>query len=185
MLEMTIDNICVIPGDHHWVAILKEKDNDLYLAIFMCPGEAQVIVLKLQGVGTTRPSTHDLLGTVINTLGGSVKHVLVSDVHHSIVYTKIALQLRGEVKELDSRPSDALALAVQEGVPILAEERVLDEAAWVLDKERNLFIPLEQEKRPGPGRTSRVREGELQRLSAFTEFIDTLDLGDFGTQQPT
>jgi bifunctional DNase/RNase len=74
MLEMTIDKICVIPGDHHWVAILKENDNDLYLAIFMCPGEAQVIVLKLQGVGTVRPSTHDLLGTVINTLGGSVKH---------------------------------------------------------------------------------------------------------------
>jgi len=184
MLEMTIDNICVIPGDHHWVVILKEKAGNLYLSIFMCPAEAQVIVLKLQGVGTTRPSTHDLLGTVINALGGSVKHVVVSDMHHSIAHTKIALQLRGEVKELDSRPSDALALAVQEEVPIFAEERVLDQAAWVLDKERNLFIPLEQEKRPGPRRTSRVREEELQRLSAFTEFIDSLELGDFGTQQP-
>ena len=89
------------------------------------------------------------------------------------------------MKELDSRPSDALALAVQEEVPIYAEERVLDQAAWVLDKERNMFIPLEQAKRPGPGRTSRVREEELQGLSAFTEFINTLDLGDFGTQQPT
>ncbi len=88
------------------------------------------------------------------------------------------------MKELDSRPSDALALAVQEEVPIFAEERVLDQAAWVLDKERNLFIPLEQAKRPGPGKTRRVREEELQRLSAFTEFIDSLELGDFGTQQP-
>ncbi len=181
MLEMIIDNICVIPGDHHWAAILKDRDNDLYLSIFMCPAEAQVIVLKLQGVGTTRPSTHDLLGTVINTLGGSVKHVLVSDVHHSVAHTKIALQIGGEVKELDSRPSDALALAVQEEVPIFAEERVLDQAAWVRDKERNLFIPLEQAKRLGPGRNSRVRQRELQRLSAFTEFIETLELGDFGT----
>ena len=65
MLEMTIDTICVIPGDHHRVVILKEKAGDLYLSILMCPAEAQVIVLKLQGVGTTRPSTHDLLGTVI------------------------------------------------------------------------------------------------------------------------
>ncbi len=166
------------------MAILQEKRNDLNLAIFMCPGEAQVIVLKHQGVGTTRPSTHDLLGTVINTLGGSVKHVVVSDVHHSIAHTKIALQLRGEVKELDSRPSDALALAVQEEVPIFAEERVLDEAAWVLDKERHLLLPLEQAERPDPGRTSRVRDGELQRLSAFTGFIDSLELGDFGTERP-
>ncbi len=112
--------------------------------------------------------------------GGSVKHVVVSDVHHSITHTKIALQIRGEVKELDSRPSDALALAVQEEVPIFAEERVLDQAAWVRDKERNLFIPLEQERRLGPERNSRVRQRELQRLSACTEFIDTLDLGDFG-----
>ncbi len=184
MLEMTVDNVCVIPGDHHWVVILKEKAGDLYLSVFMCPAEAQVIVLKLQGGDTPRYSTHDLLGTVINTLGGSVKHVVVSDVHRSIAHTKVALQLRGEVKELDSRPSDAIALAVQEEVPIFAEERVLDQAAWVLDKERNLFIPLEQEKRPGAGRTSRVREEELQRLSAFTEFIDTMDLGDFDTQRP-
>jgi len=131
-------------------------------------------------VGSTRPSTHDLLGTVINTLGGSVKHVVVSDVHHSVAHTKIVLQARGEVKELDSRPSDALALAVQEEVPIYAEERVLDQAAWVLDKERNLFM----QRRPGPGRISRVREEGLQHPSAFTEFIDTLELGDFGTERP-
>ena len=99
------------------------------MPIFVCPAEAQVIVLKLQGVSTTRLSIHDLLGTVINTLGGSVKHVVVSDVRHSIAHTKIALQLRGEEKELDSRPSDALALAVQEEVPIFAEERVLNQAA--------------------------------------------------------
>ncbi len=184
MLEMTIDSVCVIPGDHQWVVILKENDSDLYLSIFMCPAEAKVIVLKLHGTSTTRPSTHDLLGTVINTLGGSVKHVVVSDVHHSIAHTKIVLQLRGKMKELDSRPSDALALAVQEEVPIFAEERGLDQAGWVLDKERNLFIPLEQTKRPGPGKTSRVRDEELQRLSAFTGFIDSLELGDFGTERP-
>lgn len=178
MLEMTIDNICVIPGDHYWVVILKEKAGDLYLSIFMCPAEAKAIVLKLQGVGTTRPSTHDLLGTVINILGGSVMHVVVSDVH-PIAHTKITLQLGCEVKELDSRPSDALALAVQEEVPIYAEEWVLDQAAWVLYKGR-MFI----HKRPGPGKASRVREEELRRLSAFTEFIDSLELGDFGTQQP-
>ncbi len=182
MQEMTIDRVCVIPGDHHWVVGLKQKYGDLYLSIFMCPAEAQTIALKLQGVGAIRPLTHDLLGTVINTLGGSVKHVVVNDVRHSIAHTKIALEARGEVKELDSRPSDALALALVEDVPIYAEERVLDQAAWVLDKERNIFIPLAQTKRPGPGRISRVREKELQRMSAFTEFIDTLELKDFGTQ---
>ena len=179
MLEMTIDTICVIPGDHHWVVILKEKAGDLYLSILMCPAEAQVIVLKLQGVGSTRPSTHDLLGTLINTLGGTVNHVVVSDVPHSIAHTKIALQLGCEVKELDSRPSDAIALAVQEGVPIYAEERVLDQAAWVLDKG-GMFI----QKRPSQGKTSRVREEELQRLSAFTEFIHSLEMGDFDTDRP-
>ena len=80
--------------------------------------------------------------------------------------------------------SGCCVATVRGEVPIFADERVLDQAAWVLDKERNLFIPLEQANRPGPGRTSRVRDGELQRLSAFTGFIDSLELGDFGTERP-
>ncbi len=184
MLEMVIDKICFIPGVHHWAVILKEKADDLYLPIFMSPPEARVLVLKLRGVATTRPSTHDLLGTVINILGGSVKHVVVSDVHHPTAHSKIVLQFGGEVKELDSRASDAIALAVQEEVPIYAEEWVLVQAAWVLDKEKDLVIPFEPEKRPDLLWTSRVREEELQRLSAFTGFIDSLELGDFGTERP-
>ena len=135
MREMTIDSIRVSPMNYQRVVILKEKDSDRYLPIWIGPAEADAIAVKLQNLSVPRPLTHDLLGTIIDMLGGSVKHILVSDLQNDTFYAKITIQSNGDSKEIDCRPSDAVALAVRVQVPIYVEEAVLDKAGVLLDKE--------------------------------------------------
>jgi hypothetical protein len=184
MLEMTIDSIRVSPMNYQRVVILKEKDADRYLPIWIGPAEADAIAVKLQDLSVPRPLTHDLLRTVIDTLGGSVEHILVNDLHNDTFYAKISIQTNGEAKEIDCRPSDAVALAVRAQVPIYAEETVLDKAGILLDKETGKPIGSEPAEGEGEGAPVEVNEEELRRMSAFTEFIDTLDLEDFGKDRP-
>ncbi len=184
MLEMTIDSVRVSSMNYQRVVILKEKDADRYLPIWIGPAEADAIAVKLQDLSVPRPLTHDLLRTVIDTLGGSVKHILVNDLHNDTFYAKISIQTNGEAKEIDCRPSDAVALAVRAQVPIYAEESVLDKAGILLDKETGKPIGSEPAEGEGSGAPVELDEEELRRMSAFTEFIDTLDLEDFGKERP-
>ncbi len=181
MLEMTIDSIRVSPMNYQRVVILKEKDSDRYLPIWIGPAEADSIAVKLQDLSVPRPLTHDLLKTVIDSLGGAVQHILVNDLQNDTFYAKISIKYGEEAKEIDCRPSDAVALAVRAQVPIFVEESVLDKAGIKLDKETGKPLTdetIEQAKPP------EVKEEELRRMSAFTDFIDSLDLEDFGKQNP-
>ena len=123
-----------------------------------------------------RPLTHDLLHSVIDALGATINSIIVSDLRSDTFYAKIILNVDGGQIEVDSRPSDALALAVRAEAPIYAEEIVLDKAGILLDKESGK--PILQEKETGEGRDERVSDEELRRMSAFTDFINTLDLDD-------
>ena len=180
MQRMSIDSIRVSPMNYQRVVILKENDSDRYLPIWIGPAEADAIAVKLQDLSVPRPLTHDLLRTVIDTLGGSVVHILVSDLHNDTFYAKIVIEVDGDTKEIDSRPSDAMALAVRAQVPIFAEESVMDKAGILLDKETGK--PLTPE-RGNTEPTGEVNEEELRRMSAFTDFINDLDLEDFGREQ--
>ena len=184
MLEMTIDSIRVSPMNYQRVVILKEKDSDRYLPIWIGPAEADAIAVKLQDLTVPRPLTHDLLRTIIDTLGGSVQHILVSDLHNDTFYAKIAIQTNGSIQEIDCRPSDAVALAVRAQVPIYVDEAVLDKAGILLDKETGKPLGSEQEAPADGEAPAQVDEEELRRMSAFTDFIDTLDLEGFGKEQP-
>ena len=181
MLQMSIDSIRVSPMNYQRVVILKEKDSDRYLPIWIGPAEADAIAVKLQDLSVPRPLTHDLLQTIIDTLGGSIDHILVNDLHNDTFYAKIVIQVNGDTKEIDSRPSDAIALAVRAQVPIFAEESVMDKAGILLDKETGKPITPEREN---VEQTPEVREEDLRRMSAFTEFINNMDLEDFGREQP-
>ena len=125
MHEMVIDSIRVSMQNYQRVVILRAKGSDSYLPIWIGPNEADSIALKLQEVSVPRPLTHDLLGTVIDNLGASVDHIVVSDLSDDTFYAKIVLDHNGAKLELDSRPSDAIALAVRSESPIYAEESVL------------------------------------------------------------
>jgi len=176
MIEMTIDSIRVSLMNYQRVVILKEKDADRYLPIWIGPAEADAIAVKLQDVTVPRPLTHDLLRSVIDVLGATVSSIIVSELKNDTFYAKIVLSVDGGQTEVDSRPSDALALAVRVNVPIFAEEIVLDKAGILLDKETGK--PLQDMEASGV-EGKKPSEEEIKRMSAFYDFINTLDLEDF------
>ena len=171
MVEMTIESIRMNLVNYQRVVILKEKDADRYLPIWIGHAEADAIAVRLQDVAVARPLTHDLLGTVITSLGATVNSIVVNDLSNDTFYARIVLNVNGSTMEIDARPSDALALAVRVRVPIYADESVLEKAGVLLDQEEPALTA-------GEGR-ARVNEEELERMSAFRDFIESLDLDDF------
>ena len=177
MIEMSIDSIRVSLMNYQRVVILKEKMAERYLPIWIGPAEADAIAVRLQGVTVPRPLTHDLLHSVIDALGANVNSIIVSDLQNDTFYARIILDVDGKQMEIDSRPSDALALAVRVEAPIYAEEIVLDKAGIVLDKETGKPVPQESETVDSDGK--KVSDDDMKRMSAFYDFINTLDLEDF------
>ena len=135
MVELTIESIRVSLMNYQRVVILKEKESDRYLPIWIGPAEADAIAVRLQEVAVARPLTHDLLRSIIDSLGASVDYVIVNDLSNDTFFARIMLQIDGRVMEIDSRPSDAIALAVRVQVPIYADEH---EAVRSFEKESGL-----------------------------------------------
>jgi hypothetical protein len=187
MLEMTIESIRVglmnpklTLHNSQYVVMLKEKDAERYLPIFIGPAEANAIAIKLRGETLPRPLTHDLLRNIIEVLGASVDSIKISDLMNDTFYAKIVFNVEGERIEIDARPSDALALAVRVDVPIFVEDSVLDKAGISLEKvEEAERIAAEDKEMEPEGKGKKVSDEELKRLSAFSDFIDSLDLEDF------
>ncbi len=177
MIEMTIDSIRVSLMNYQRVVILREKKAGRYLPIWIGAAEADAIAVKLQGVTVPRPLTHDLLRLVIDSLGATVDSIIVNDLKSDTFFAKIILNVDGGQVEIDSRPSDALALAVRAGVPIFVDEAVLDKAGILLDEETGK--PVLEEAEEAGGKDEKVSEEERKKLSAFYDFINTLDLDDF------
>ncbi len=174
---MTIDSIRVSLMNYQRVVILKEKMAERYLPIWIGPAEADAIAVKLQGVTVPRPLTHDLLQSVIDVLGATINSIIVNDLKNDTFYAKVILNVDGGLMEVDSRPSDALALAVRADVPIYVDEIVLDKAAILLDQETGK--PILQEMGGASGKGKKVSEEEMKKMSAFYDFINTLDMEDF------
>jgi hypothetical protein len=172
MIEMKIDSIRVSLMNYQRVVILKEKAANRYLPIWIGPTEADAIAVKLQNIELARPLTHDLLQSVIGSLGAVVNFIVVSELQNDTFFAKLSLNVDGEQVEVDSRPSDALALAVRAGAPIYADEKVLDKAGIIL--EEGTGEPISEGK---------VDEQEMRDLSAYKDFINTLDLEDFKKRQ--
>jgi uncharacterized protein len=118
-----------------YALILKEVEGERRLPIIIGAFEAQSIALEMEGIKPPRPLTHDLLKNVIDTLGGSLQEVFISDLREGTFYAKILIEGVAENQEIDSRPSDAIALAVRFGVPIYVADAVLNEAGIVPDTE--------------------------------------------------
>ncbi len=119
MLEMVIDSIRVSLMNYQRVVVLKQRGSDRFLPIWIGSPEADAIAVKLQDVSVPRPLTHDLLGSVISTLGATVDHVVVTDLSNDTFYAKLVLTLNGGGQtEVDCRPSDAIAVAVRGGYAV-------------------------------------------------------------------
>jgi uncharacterized protein len=165
MIEVTIDSIRVSLMSQHRVVILKDSESDRYLPIWIGACEADAITIELQGVEVARPFTHDLLKSSINQLGGKIKSVVINDLHNEVFYAQIILDVSGRRMEIDSRPSDALALAVRAKVSIFVNETVMEKAA----------ITPEEDISEGAG-------DDKLKSSPFKDLIDGLNLDDFGEE---
>ena len=176
MQEMDIDSIRVSLLNYQRVVILRARESNRCLPIWIGPAEADSIAMRLRNEEVPRPMTHDLVQSIIRELGATVGRIVVSDLTNDTFYAKIIIQSNGSQIEIDSRPSDAIALAVRADAPIFAADSVVEKAGVEMDEETGKPVTPsddDQEKRP-------MSEGELQRLSAFTEFVSTLDLDDLG-----
>jgi bifunctional DNase/RNase len=178
MIECKIESIRVSLVTQNRVVILKEADAERYLPIWIGPYEADAIALELQEVPVARPLTHDLMRSIIGELGAAVTHILINELRDDTFFARIVLDVNGRHAEVDSRPSDAIALAVRAKCQIFVDEMVMDKAGVTLDTESapdNVEMPegeqLPQSERP-----------DEDRLSVFRDFINSLDLDDLGKQ---
>jgi len=111
--------------------LLKENDGERFLPIWVGMFESEAIAMRLQGAAVPRPLTHDLLANMVGELGGTLKYVVVNDLSESTFYARIAVERNGELRLVDSRPSDAIALALRAQIPIYAEDGVMAKAGIV------------------------------------------------------
>jgi bifunctional DNase/RNase len=131
LIEMTIKGLMVDPVTNMPIVILKDRVGDRVLPIWVGIFEANAIALQIENIATPRPMTHDLLRNVISDLDGRVDQVVVSDLKDNTFFAIIHLTVKGERVVIDSRPSDAIALALRTRAPILVEEAVIDNAKTV------------------------------------------------------
>ena len=163
MIEVKVDSIRASLMSEHRVVILKDLETERFLPIWIGRYEAEAIAIRLQNIDVPRPLTHDLLKNAIGELGGEISHILVNDLRNDTFYAKISVSMNGQTVEIDSRPSDAIALAVRSGATIYVEEDVMARAGIVPEDD--------------------VTEGaDEDELSVFRDFIDTLDLDDLPVQ---
>lgn len=162
MVEVKIDSIRVSLMSQHRVAILKDEVGERYLPIWIGPFEADAITVELQEIEMARPLTHDVLQTMINDLGGAVSHIVIRELRNDVFYAFIVLDQKGQRLEIDSRPSDAMALAVRVRVPIFVEDEVMERAGIIPEED------IEEQ----------IEGVDDVGLSAFSDFMDSLDLDD-------
>jgi bifunctional DNase/RNase len=157
-IEMTIKGLMVDPITNMPIIILRDKDGQRVLPIWVGVFEANAIALQIENVTTPRPMTHDLLKNVIQDLHGRIEKIVVSDLKESTFYALIYLTVGGEMMAVDARPSDAIALALRARAPIFVEEKVIDHA-----------------------KTTDITpdKGETERLQKWLESLDPDDMGKY------
>jgi len=130
-IPVILYGVVLDPTSNSPIVILKDEMTKRILPIWIGIFEANAIAMKLEGVSTPRPMTHDLLKSAIEALGGKVERIVVDDLNGGTFYGKIYIKRGDEVIKIDSRPSDAIALAVRVSVPMFVEEKVFKEASIV------------------------------------------------------
>ena len=135
MQEMVIYGVSFDMVGKQPIVLLKTADGNKFLPIWIGHPEAAAILMKLQGASTPRPMTHDLLTEVLTKLEARVVRIAVTELRENTFYAQVTVQLDGTEVEVDSRPSDAIALAVRSDAPIFAADEVIDESAIEFEGE--------------------------------------------------
>ncbi len=145
MIEMIVDHVRVNNVTNLRTVVLKEKESDRYLPIWIGQTEGDAIAMKLDGQDMPRPMTHGIMDTMIRDLGGEVEHVIVSDLVEDTFFAVVKVKNGENAIEFDTRPSDAIGLAVNSDAPVFASPDVLDKAGAELDPETGEFSSLRRD----------------------------------------
>jgi len=138
------------------ILLLRERDGNRYLPIWIGTPEATAIALALEGIETSRPLTHDLMKTLLDALGADIERVDVTSLSEGTFFAELVIEAEGEELTISSRPSDAIALATRAGAPVFATKELLDEAGIEIHDDTD--------------------EEEIER---FREFLDDVTPDDF------
>jgi len=163
MVEVTVESIRISLINQQRLVVLRETGSQRYLPIWIGPFEAEAITIGLQHTEVLRPMTHDLLHGMVEQLGATIDHIAISDLQDETFYARIVVRLGSGHVEVDSRPSDAIALAVRAGAPIYVSEDVMNRAGQ---------LPT-ADMQPGEARADAPTD---DRLGVFRDFIEELDL---------
>jgi bifunctional DNase/RNase len=172
MIEVQIDSVRVHLMTPQRLVVLKQIESERYLPIWVGPYEAEAITVALQEVEMSRPLTHDLLKNVFGAFNASIKRIEIVQLQNDIFYGNIVAEVDGTEINVDSRPSDAIALSVRAHVPILVHQDVMDEAG-ILPEADISDSGDETEISPPPAPLS---EEGVERLSVFEDFLGKLNL---------
>lgn len=169
MVEMSVDSVRISVENSQRVVILKDKEGDRYLFIWIANPEAYSIAMELQGTTPPRPLTHDLLKSIIQELGAKVESVVISDLVDDIFYARIIMDVSGRHVEIDSRSSDAIALAVRLKAPIYVADKVMESASVALSNGAERREVTERELK---------QAANSYDLDVYRDFIESLDILD-------
>ena len=168
MIEMTVDHVRVNNVTNLRTVVLKEKESDRYLPIWIGQTEGDAIAMKLDGQEMPRPMTHGIMDTMIRDLGGEVEHVAVNGLVDDTFFAIVKVKNGENAIEFDTRPSDAIALAVNSGAPVFAAPDVLDKAGAELDPETGEFRSLRRDSLE-----SAQRHDERHMSERFRRLLET------------
>ena len=170
MIEVQIDSVRVHLMTPQRLVVLKQIGSERYLPIWVGPYEAEAITVALQEVEMIRPLTHDLLKNVFGAFNAQIRRIEIVKLQNEIFYGNIVAEVDGREVNVDSRPSDAIALSVRAHVPILVHHSVMEEAGIIPEQD----IPEEEEiaekSEPAP-----MSEESTERLSVFEDFLEKLE----------
>ena len=171
MIEVQIDSVRVHLMTPQRLVVLKQLGSERYLPIWVGPYEAEAITVALQEVEMIRPLTHDLLKNVFGAFNARIKRIEIVKLQNEIFYGNIVAEVDGREINVDSRPSDAIALSVRSHVPILVHYSVMDEAGIIPEQD----IPEEEEEAPAKVEPAPLSEESTERLSVFEDFLEKLE----------
>ncbi len=154
MIEVRVQRLAFDKASNSPVVILKDPDSGRILPIWIGPGEANAIAMHMAGVAFQRPLTHDLLVTLLEGLGGTLQHVLITRVEESTYFAELIIRHDGDIISVDARPSDSIAIALRADARILAQEHLLRPMA--------ALGGADEEKPTGDGSTSTMRGEALE-----------------------
>jgi bifunctional DNase/RNase len=169
MVKMAVAGITMDPKTNMPIIILKSEDDKIAIPIWIGIIEASAIATELEGIALARPMTHDLLKNVIDAMGGTLIRIEVNDLRENTYYASLFIDQGDSIIEVDSRPSDAIAIALRAGADIYVAEKVIENTHTVDKNLINEIVKLSNEK-----------SDDKKDKDKWTEILENLRPEDFG-----